>query len=119
MMKSGKLLHLIVFGNAKGEMVADRIFQTMAKDGLPIPKLCTLVRDGPNVNKTIFGKLEGAIKDDTPDFNGFVDLGSCVLHNIYNAFGKGLEDYGKDIEQMCVSYIANCNGCGDAQFSSA
>lgn len=89
-------------------MVADRIFQTMAKDGLPITKLCTLVRDGPNINKTIFRKLEGAIKDDTPDFNGFVDLGSCVLHNIYNAFGKGLEDYGKDIEHMCVDIQSVC-----------
>lgn len=92
----------LFFGHAEGEKVADRIFQTMVKDGLPITKLCTLVRDGPNVNKTIFRKLEGAIKDGNPDFNGFVDLGSCVLHNIHNAFGKGLEDYGKDVEQMCV-----------------
>ena len=36
--------------------MANRIFQTMLKDDLPITKLCTLVRDGPNVNKTIVRK---------------------------------------------------------------
>ena len=61
----------------------------------------TLVRDGPNVNKTIVRKL-GAIKNDNPDFGGFIDLGSYVFHNVHNAFGKGLEEYGKDIEQLCV-----------------
>lgn len=48
----------LFFGHAEGE-VANRIFQTMLKDDLPITKLCTLVRDGPNVNKTIVKKLEG------------------------------------------------------------
>ena len=92
----------LFFGHAEGEKVADRIFQTMVKDDLPTTKLCTLVRDGPNVNKAIFRKLEGAIKEDNPNFKGFIDLGSCVLHNFHNAFGKALEEYGKDIEQLCV-----------------
>ena len=76
--------------------MAKRIFQTMVKDGLPIMKLCTLVRDGLNVKKTIVRKLEGEIKNDDPDFGGFIDFGSCF------AFGKGIEEYGKDIEQLCV-----------------
>ena len=67
--------------------MANRIFHTMLKDDLPITKLCTLVRDGPNVNKTIVRKLEGVIKNDNPDFSGFIDLGSCVLHNFHNGFG--------------------------------
>ena len=75
--------------------MANRIYQTMMKDDLPITKLCTLVRNGPDVNKTIVRKLEGAIKIDNPDFSGFIDLGSCVLHNVHDAFGKGLEEYGK------------------------
>ena len=47
-------------------------------------------------------KREGAIKEDNPNFEGFIDLGSCVLHNFHNAFGKALEEYRKDIEQLCV-----------------
>ena len=91
----------LFFGHADGEKVANCIFQTMVKGDLPLTKLCTLVRDGPNVNKTIVRKL-GAIKNDNPDFGGFIDLGSYVFHNVHNAFGKGLEEYGKDIEQLCV-----------------
>ena len=114
--------------------MANHIFQTMMKDDLPITKLCTLVRDGPNVNKTIVKKLEGAMKNDNSDFGGFIDLGSCVLHNVHNAFGKGLEDMGKTLNSFVwtftpfsstaqrdekLSHFTICNGCGDAQFPKA
>ena len=42
------------FGHAKGENVAAVMYGKMVKDGLPVEKLATLVRDGPSVNKTIF-----------------------------------------------------------------
>lgn len=60
----------------------------MLKDDLPITKLCTLVRDGPNVNKTIVRKLKGVIKNDNPDFSGFIDLGSYVLHNVHYSLAR-------------------------------
>ena len=63
---------------------------------IPVDKLITLVRDGPNVNKAIMRKIEQTIKDEHPEFKGFVDLGSCV-HAVHNGFGKGLEMYGKDM----------------------
>ena len=47
-------------------------------------------------------KIEQTIKDEHPEFKGFVDLGSCVLHVVHNGFGKGLEMYGKDIDQLHV-----------------
>ena len=60
--------------------------------------LCTnlsLVGDGPYVNKAIMRKIEQTIKNEHPEFKGFGDLGSCVLHVVHNGFGKGLEMYGK------------------------
>ena len=63
-------------------------------------KLVTLVRDGPNVNKAIMRRIEQTIKDEHPKIKGFVDRGSCVLHVVHNGFGKGLEMYGKDIDQL-------------------
>ena len=33
---------------------------------------------------------------------GLIDLGSCSIHIIHNAFGKGLEQYGKGIDQLCM-----------------
>ena len=55
------------------------------------------MRDGPNVNKAITRKIKQTIKDEHPEFKGFVDLGSCVLHAVHNGFGKGLKIYGKDM----------------------
>ena len=92
----------LFFGHAEGAKVAGRIYEVLKKDDLPVQKLCTLIRDGPNVNKTIFRKLEEVIKADYPDFGGFVDLGSCILHQVHNAFAKGMEEYGKDIGQLCT-----------------
>ena len=46
------------------------------------------------------------IKDDYPQFAGFVGIGSCVLHVVHNAFGKGLEKYDKDVDQLCLDLHA-------------
>ena len=46
------------------------------------------------------------IQDDHPQFAGFVDLGSCVLHVVHNAFGKGFKKYGKVIGQLCLDLHA-------------
>ena len=82
--------------------MASRMFSQMKDDGIPMGKLIALARDGPNVNKTILNELQQMIKDDYPQFAGFVDIGSCVLHVVHNAFGKGLEKYGKEVDQLCL-----------------
>ena len=64
----------LFFGHAEGEVVATAIHKKMLEDGLPIERMVTLVRDGPNVNKTIFRKMKELIKHDHPDFAGLVDL---------------------------------------------
>lgn len=50
--------------------------------------------------------MQQLITDEHPQFQGFIDLGSCVLHIIHNAFGKGLEKYGNDINQLCFDLHA-------------
>ena len=60
-------------------------------DGIPVQRLATLVRDGPNMNKTIFHKLNKLIKEDHLDFPGLV-----------YAFNKGMEQYGKEVDQFCL-----------------
>ena len=44
----------LFFGHAEGEKVAVKMYEQLVSDGIPVAKLVTLVRDGPNVNKTIF-----------------------------------------------------------------
>ena len=92
----------LFFGHAEGEVVATAIYKKMLEDEIPIERMVALVRDGPNVNKTIFRKMNELIKHDHPDFAGLVDLGSCIIHIVHNAFGKGLQDSGKEIEQLCM-----------------
>ena len=96
----------LFFGHAEGVKVASTMFNQMKDDEIPIGKLIALAQDGPNVNKTVLNELQQMIKADDPQFAGFVDLGSCVLHILHNAFGKGLEKYGKEVDQLCLDVHA-------------
>ena len=78
----------LFFGHAKGENVAAVMYGKLVKDGLQVEKLPTLVRDGPNVNKTIFQKMNELISQDHPEFKGLIVLGSCTIHTVHNAFWK-------------------------------
>ena len=50
--------------------------------------------------------MDELIRHDNPEFTGLVDMGSCSIHTIHNAFGKGLEKCGKEIEQLCMDLHA-------------
>ena len=91
----------LFFGHAEADKVMSRMIEQFHEENSPVDKLITLVRDGPNVNKAIIRKIELTIEDEHPEFKGFVDLGSCVLHVVHNGFGKGLEMYDKGIDQLC------------------
>ena len=41
------------------------------------------------------------ILQDDPEFPGLIDLGSCTIYTVHNAFGKGMEWFGKEIDQLC------------------
>ena len=41
------------------------------------------------------------IQQDYPRFTGLIDLGSCTIHTVHNAFGKGIEQYGLEIDLLC------------------
>ena len=93
---------LLFFGYAEGDKDAEKMYDSMLVDRLPVNKLATLIRDGPNVNKTISRKGNARISQDHPNFPGLVALGSCTIHMVHNAFGKALEQCGKDIDKLCT-----------------
>ena len=90
------------FGHAEGAKVATAMYNKMQDDGIQVDKMLTLVWDGPNVNKTVFQKMNELISGDHPEFKELIDLGSYMLHALHNAFGKGIEQYGKDIDNLCM-----------------
>ena len=79
------------FGHAEGATVANAIVSAFKNDNVPVPQLLTLGNDGPNVNKTIWRELEQKIRRANPDFQGFVDFGTCNIHIVHKSFGKGLD----------------------------
>ena len=88
----------LFFGHVEGDKVATTVYNRMLSDGVAVDKMLTLIRDGPNVNKTMFREMNELIAKDHPEFQRLIDLGSCTIHTVHNAFGKGIEQYGKDID---------------------
>ena len=37
-----------------------------------------------------------------PEYPGLIELGSCSIHIVHNAFGDGLGQFGKEIDQLCL-----------------
>ena len=92
----------LFFGHAEGMKVADALMEKLQNDDVPVEKMLTLIRDGPNVNKTIFRAIEAKIKAKESTFDGLVDLGSCSLHTVHNSIGNALEHQFEEISQLCV-----------------
>ena len=92
----------LFFGHAPGEKVSSEIYNQVQNYRIPVDKMITLVQDGPNVNKTIFQHMNELILQDHPGFPGLIELGSCTIHIVHNAFGKGIDQYGKDIDQLSM-----------------
>ena len=41
----------LFFGHAEDDKVSLKMYEEMHNDGIPVDKMATLLRDGPNVNK--------------------------------------------------------------------
>lgn len=59
-------------------------------DELPKAQLLQISMDGPNVNWSFYSKAETSFRNDF-GFSFFINLGSCGLHRVQNAFQKGVE----------------------------
>ena len=64
------------FGHAEGATVASAIVSAFRSDNVPLTQLLTLGSDRPNVNKTIWRKMEQKIRKVYPGFQGLADVSS-------------------------------------------
>ena len=67
------------------------VFEALADNGLPINKLIVLSSDGPNVNAAITNLVDKELTDSHLPM--MVDIGSCSLHKVHNAFAKRLATF--------------------------
>ena len=61
-------------------------------------RMLQLSMDGPNVNWSFYGKLMAEVHDDSN--RKMIDIGSCGLHVVHNAFKAGFEATGWDIKSF-------------------
>ena len=62
------------------------MFEKLMNDQIPVNRMASLICDGPNVNKTIFRCLNEMITEVYPEYPGLIELGSCSIHIVHNAF---------------------------------
>ena len=77
------------------------------ESGLEYKNIVQLVMDGPNVNWSFRNKFEANKRD---NFNsGLVNIGSCGLHKIHNAFKGGAKKSGWQIPQFLKALHTLCH----------
>ena len=101
-----------MLGHAKADTVVHEMLKTLEKLALPLKLVLSLGMDGPNVNKSILGKLDEKKKE-----KGFKPLArcpvSCLIHVCHNSFCKGVKQYGDNAEELCMNlyYFFKNNPC--------
>ena len=82
----------LFFGHAFAKFVCKGLLDVFQDLALPLNKLLSLSADGPNVNKSIKGSIDTAVKGAGAE--GLVDVGFCFIHKIHNAFKAGNTAFG-------------------------
>ena len=93
-------LQAIFMGHSTAEKVVSAFVDTITARKLPLTKLLSVSSDGPNVNKSIKKKLETAIQG--AGGRGLVDVGFCSIHMVHNSFGKGISEFGSEVESLVI-----------------
>ena len=111
-----RFLRSSMLGHATAEIISEDILQSIRDFGLSIEKLLSVSSDGPNVTKKVRRLLDAEKRKICGD--GLVDLGTCPLHIVHNAYGKGLDEYGKRCERFAIDvYHFFRSGCRREDFA--
>lgn len=86
-------LQSFFMGHAKAEDLLNNIKLALAD--LPKDRLLSFFSDGPNVMKSVKNKLNEIN-------NNIVDIGTCTLHKVHNAFGHGVDVFDSDFETLLI-----------------
>ena len=66
-----------------------KIVAYQKKSKLPFEHLFNIFCDGPNINKAVWSRLNGVLKE--MGHQGLISFCSCSIHTLYNAFKKCIE----------------------------
>jgi hypothetical protein len=76
-------------GHSTADDLLDKLMNS-AKDISPdLTKILQVSMDGPNVNWKLYDLLCEELRADDPSAPGLINIGSCSLHTVHNAFKAG------------------------------
>ena len=81
------------------EKLVEHFYEFVKKVGLDVNYMLHLGMDGPNVNKK-FQRL--LLESDGLGKTTFLDIGTCALHIVHNAFRKGVSSLKFDVDQFAL-----------------
>ena len=93
-------LKALFFGHAKGVDVDHSISNIIFHEGFKFPAdhLFNLSSDGPNVNETIWKRMNEALEE--KKMQPLVAFIPCNLHVVHSSFWEGLNLYGTQGEEL-------------------
>lgn len=94
-------LHSFYIQHAKATDLLEHLHTAMTCHGLSLRNLFSLCSDGPNVNKKVFRLLNAELVELRNI--GLIDIGTCNLHVVNNAFHAGLKEFGEQVADLAVA----------------
>ncbi|XP_015930082.1 uncharacterized protein [Parasteatoda tepidariorum] len=93
-------LKTVFIGHATANDIKKQIENALRESGLSLNKLLMLGSDGPNVNAKVWKMMNQNLIEERN--KGLIDIGTCNLHVIHNAFLKGIEEFGEVGKELIV-----------------
>jgi hypothetical protein len=93
----------LFLGHCSAADLVNHFFHFIEDLKLNINNLLNIGMDGPNVNKKFERELLEQFENN--DISKFITIGSCALHTVNNAFGKGLKELKAaemDLDQFAI-----------------
>ena len=92
-------------GHATWQQLADKLVSSLQENNFSLKKLQALLGDGPNLNKTVWNKVNEVVLALPKWTKGLVDIGTCNVHVFHNAFSKTLSNFGNSVSGFVVNIL--------------
>ncbi len=94
-------------GHSSAQDIAEKMNNLLSEIG--IKNLVQISMDGPNVNWKVFEILQNQVQNDAG--KSLINIGSCGLHILHNAFRNGCKSTGWEVEHGLYSLYCLFHEC--------
>ena len=98
-------LRTYFMGHATIQQLAGKLVSSLQENNISLKQLQALLGDGPNLNKTVWNKVNEVVLALPERSKGLVDIATGNLHVFHNAFSKTLSHFGNSVSGFVVNII--------------